>query len=275
MSFFDRDQFETLAYSQAFDLYNERKNNLEKRVNAHGFAMSAMDWTSETLKASKEAFSTLLSLQFGDDADENEMEWTSSLDEERSAVIHAMLMGDTTHEQLVFVLVDSCAFHCKTIEQYLDELRGGYGDETRFVVVKSNTSFIENNYKIVHSENYDNINFTTLTKNLAMLGESGFGTNETDLTLFETLAIPVEFEFNLYHLELEKHFANNDRMVVADQRQMNDNVQIELVCAIATIVPGSQVVMITKDKLMQKLLDNKRGELKLSIGIRDVAGNYM
>jgi hypothetical protein len=272
MSFFDRDQFETMAYGQCFDLYTERKWNLERCVNVGDFAANAMNWTSETLETPEKAFSTLLSLRFGS---ENEMEWTSSLEEERSVSIHDMVMGDMTHEELVFVLVDSCAFYRKTIEQYLDELRSEYKDGTRFVVVKSCTSFIENNYKIVRSENYKNVDFDILSRNLSTLGQLAFGANKTSLPSFEMLAIPAEFEFQLYHLELVNHFEANYRVFGTDQRQMNDNIQIELVCAIATTVSGSQVVMVTEDKLMQKLLDNKREELKLSIDIRDVAGNYM
>jgi hypothetical protein len=272
MSFFDCKTFETMAYGSCFDLYIERKWNLEKRVDAGIFAMNAMDWTSETLEVPEKTFGALLSSQFCNEDDD--MGVTSSLQEERSAAIHAMVMGDMAHEELVFVLIDSNAFHCKTIEQYLNELRSEYYAGTKFVVVKSNTSFIENNHKIIHSDKYENIDFMTLTNNLATLGELAFS-NVRSLPLFETLAIPAEFEFQLYHSELEQHFANNDRMNVADQRQMNDNVQIELMCAIADTVPGSRVVMITEDKLMIELLKRKRWEQELSIDIRDVVGNYV
>lgn len=273
MSFFDRDRFETMGFGQGFDLYMEQKLNLEKRVNAYEFVENTMDWMNISLESPEKAFGVLLNLQNcnGDD----DMGVTSSLEEERSAAIRAMVMGECSHADLVFVLIDSNAFYCKTIEQYLDELRSDYGAVTRFVVVKSNTSFIENNHKIVHSDKYENINFMTLAKNLSTLGELAFGVNVVYLPSFETLAIPAEFEFQLYHSELKQYFASNDRMTVADQRQMNDNVQIELMCAIANTVPGARVLMITEDKLMMKLLDNKREEQGLFIDIRDVDGNYV
>ncbi len=269
-----------MGFGQGFDLYLERKWNLERRVDAHEFAESTMDWTSETLEVSEKDFGAFLNSRFVDGVDENKMEWTSSLEEESSATIHDMVMGGMKHEELVFVLVDSCAFCCKTIEQYLDELRSEYKDGTRFVVVKSNTSFIENNYKIVHSENYGNVNFKVLTKNLSTLGQLAFGQNSKSLPSFETLAIPLEFEFMLYHSELVNHFklANpfqNNPMSPKEQCQMNDNVQIELAYAISTTVLGARVLMITADKLMMTILNRKRNGQNLSIDIRDVVGNYV
>ena len=205
-------------------------------------------------------------------------------------MMQEIILCERSHEDIIFVQVDSCVACRYPISKLVEQLR-----ETNPncipVLMKTQTGLVENEYKTHRAERYSNegVDVGLLKTNIRYLvpmeeGDinvdmeseedfinpeqsfGGFSKNTDGICVME---FPQGLEMNFLDDAMGRHLAEKGYWSRGDRNQLNDDVQVKLLIAMMKFIPGSKAVMFTRDNLMsEKVIKyrNQHPDMKLMLG---------
>lgn len=173
-------------------------------------------------------------------------------------VMKALALGQRSHEDLMFVQIDSSVACYHRVNDIIKNLKNKFPTCIP-VLVKTATNNAESIYKFVNSDKYDNVCFDKLQDNINLFEE------DEDVDMIEdtiaTIDYPmsIEFEFldNIMKDLIDKGYGWGE----GGRNEVNDDVQIETLLSILDFIPGCSVIMFTHDRKMQEKIKARREQV--------------
>ena len=232
-----------------------------------------------------------------------EMHAVDSFNAIKRQMVQEIVLCERSHEDIIFVQVDSCVACNYPISGLLAQLCKS-SPNCIPVLMKTHTGLIENEYKI-HRENrysYAGVDIDLLASNIRYLSPcqikqpcpileegdvnvdmeseedvtltipttcnqaSGFPKNTDGVCVME---FPQGLEINFLDDAMGQHLEKKGYWEKGDRNQLNDDVQIKLLIAMMKFIPGSKAIMFTRDGNMSKKVLHYRHEhpdMKLMLG---------
>lgn len=231
--------FQISNYGQIYTWTQEAFDNIDnfKNMTENEFTSTYMDFTCKSLE-------------------DPELYGKNKIFEELKK---SLIIGDFSHEQFLFVLFDASVLWNNDINELLYNIKQSDGFlNKKIIIITTDTNNAENNFKIVnqHKEQYENIDFTILEKNIDYLVIDPENVNMID-SLDETiLKFPKEWEFKFIYDEFNKYYKYNSHIISGAKNQMNDNIQVNVLHSLLTLIPGSNGIIYTNDYGMMQTMDN-------------------
>jgi hypothetical protein len=185
------------------------------------------------------------------DLDCNTMQPENIQEEILDQLKEELIMGEISHENLHFVLIDSCVMCTQDIQELLSQIRDDIQNSDKIILIDTHIGMTENDYKLINSEKYSNIDFQQLQKNIAFLKGHEL---DGDLIMRDDLCSMV-LKTNFY-LEnqiltsVEDEMMENNQWEKGSRNEANDNAQLLLMEQILEMIPGSNGIIISNDKLL-------------------------
>lgn len=163
-----------------------------------------------------------------------------------------IIMGNISHEDIVFVMFDSSVMCSFKIEDMLTAAKKKNNlNDVKLVIIDTHIGQAENGYKILHKERYPCVNFNILEDNLNILHSEEYTTGNHDI---KYSIIKTDFFLDNHVLtELEDSLLLKNKWMSGFRNEVNDDAQLQIICKFINCIPGSHGLIISNDKkLLQK-----------------------
>lgn len=177
-----------------------------------------------------------------------------------------LILGDFSHENLHFVLIDSCVMCTQDIKELLSVIRDNIQNSDKIILIDTHIGMTENNYKLVNSEKYSNINFKKLQKNLAFL--KGYELDGDIIMRDNLCSMVLKTNFYLENqilTSVEDEMLENNQWERGSRNEANDNAQILLMEQILEMIPSSNGIIVTHDKLLIQKIEYLAEDSELNL----------
>lgn len=168
-----------------------------------------------------------------------------------------LILGEISHEDLYFVLIDSCVMCTQDIQSILSKITENISNNAKIVLIDSHIGKTENNYKLLNPKKYSNIDMYILENNLAYIkGQEIDG----DVIMTDDILYTAVLKTNFY-LEnkiltvVEDELMNNNQWKKGSRNEANDNAQILLMEHLLEMIPDSNGIIVSNDKLLIQKVD--------------------
>jgi maltoporin len=168
-----------------------------------------------------------------------------------------LILGEVSHEDLYFVLIDSCVMCTQDIQSILSKITKNISNNAKIVLIDSHIGKTENNYKLLNPEKYSNIDMYILENNLAYIkGQEIDG----DVIMTDDILYTAVLKTNFY-LEnkiltvVEDELMDNNQWERGSRNEANDNAQILLMEHLLEMIPDSNGIIVSNDKLLIQKVD--------------------
>lgn len=168
-----------------------------------------------------------------------------------------LILGNISHEDIVFVMFDSsvmCSFKIEDMLKAAKE-KNKLDDAIKFVIIDTHIGKAENGYKILHKERYPCVDFNILEDNLNILS---FGEYTTENLDNKHSIIKTDFLLDNHVLtELEDAILMKRKWVSGFRNEINDDAQLQILCRLIDHIPHSHGLIISNDKKLLKKAQKK------------------
>jgi len=166
-----------------------------------------------------------------------------------------LVLGQRSHEDLMFIQVDSSIACYYDINDLVDNLRHQFPDCIP-VLVKTTMGTVENAYKLANPEKYGSVDFDMLSHNMSLFEDS----EDVDMMHDDVAAInfPMAIEFDFADFAMGHLLASQGCWGHGIRNEVNDDIQIHTLLSILHFIPGCSVVMFTNDAKMRVKLETYR-----------------
>lgn len=178
-----------------------------------------------------------------------------------------LILGEISHEELYFVLIDSCVMCTQDIQSILYNITENISNNAKIILIDSHIGKTENNYKLINSEKYSNIDMYVLENNLAYIkGQEIDG----DIIMTDDFLYTAVLKTNFYLenkilTKVEDELMDNNKWKKGSRNEANDNAQILLIEYLLEIIPGSNGIIVSKDKLLIQKVDELSNNSEINI----------
>jgi hypothetical protein len=178
-----------------------------------------------------------------------------------------IILGEISHEDIVFVIIDSSVMCKFRIEDMLlaahDKMRI---ENAKFVIVDTHIGKAENNYKMINKDKYPCVKFEILEENLDALATMSFKVNHDENIGMDKSIIKTDFFLDNHILtELEDSWLNKKKWVSGCRNEINDDAQLQILCQLVGHLPDSHGLMISNDKRLIQKTKKKSRNSRLNI----------
>lgn len=179
-----------------------------------------------------------------------------------------IVLGNISHEDIVFVMFDSSVMCSFKIEDMLNAAKenNNLDDTIKFVIIDTHIGQAENGYKVLKKEKYPCVDFNILEDNLNIMS---FGEYTTENHGIKHSIIKTDFILDNHVLTgLEDTLLLKSKWMPGFRNEINDDAQLDILCRFIDRIPGSHGLIISNDKkLFQKA---KKKEFSSNINIHSM-----
>ena len=143
------------------------------------------------------------------------------------------------------------------IQSILSKITENISNNAKIVLIDSHIGKTENNYKLLNPKKYSNIDMYILENNLAYIkGQEIDG----DVIMTDDILYTAVLKTNFY-LEnkiltvVEDELMNNNQWKKGSRNEANDNAQILLMEHLLEMIPDSNGIIVSNDKLLIQKVD--------------------
>lgn len=179
-----------------------------------------------------------------------------------------IVLGNISHEDIVFVMIDSSVMCSFKIEDMLKAAKDNnkLDDAIKFVIIDTHIGQAENGYKVLRKEQYPCVDFNILEDNLNILS---FGEYISENHGIKSTIIKTDFLLDNNVLTwLEDTMLIGAKWMPGCRNEINDDAQLQILCQLIERIPQSHGLLISNDKKL--LRKAKEHELNSDINIHSM-----
>lgn len=176
-----------------------------------------------------------------------------------------IVLGNISHEDIVFVMIDSSVMCSFKIEDMLKAAKdkNKLDDAIKFVIIDTHIGQAENGYKVLRKEKYPCVDFNILEDNLNILSFGEYTSENNDI---KSTIIKTDFLLDNHVLTgLEDNLLLNSKWMPGLRNEINDDAQLQILCQLIDRIPQSHGLLISNDKKLLKNAEKKALNLDINI----------
>lgn len=185
-----------------------------------------------------------------------------------NALYQSLILGDISHEEVVFKYFDSSILCRRRILDMLKQTSKRHKNK-HVIILATHTGLRENKYKLQNKTRYPEVDFEILTENNSILNNE----NNDNLGLYHSVILvdsEMEFEHD-YNLMYDFYVTHNKILSNGSKNEINDDVQVQVLKTILHFVPDTKIFLFTDDIGM---MEKTKHEKKIHIfSTRDILRN--
>ena len=167
-----------------------------------------------------------------------------------------IILGNISHEDIVFVMIDSSVMCSFKIEDIMEDMLKAAKDNNKldeivkFVIIDTHIGQTENGYKMLNKEKYPCVDFNILEENLNILSFGEYNIKNSDIQI---PIIKTDFLLDNHVLtELENELLKKSKWKYGFRNEINDDAQLQILCRMIGSIPQSYGLLISNDKKLLK-----------------------
>jgi hypothetical protein len=172
-----------------------------------------------------------------------------------NALYQSLILGDITHEEVVFKYFDSSILCRRRILDMLKQTLKRHKNK-QVIILATQTGLRENKYKLQNKIKYPEVDFEILEENNSILKNKIID----NLGLYHSvILVDSEMEFEIDYDLMYNFYVTNDKVLLnGSKNEINDDVQIQVLKTILNFVPYTKIFLFTDDIGMIEKTKNEK-----------------
>lgn len=172
-----------------------------------------------------------------------------------NSLYKSLILGDITHEEVVFKYFDASILCRRRIIDMLKQTSKRHKNK-QVVILATRTGLRENKYKLQNKIKYPEVDFEILEENNGILNNED--NNEQGL-YHSVILVDSEMEFEIdYNLMYDFYVTHNKILSNGSKNEINDDVQVQVLKTIINFVPDAKIFLFTDDIGMMNKTKNEK-----------------